>query len=290
MKTEAEGDLAILEGILRGIGQAGIALSGGVDSMTLAVAAHRLLPGQIEMFHATSPAVPPEATERVREFARREGWTLHVFDAGEFKDSAYLENPVDRCFHCKTSLYRTITRQTEITILSGTNADDLDDFRPGLQAAAEHGVRHPFVEAGIPKSGVRAIARFLGLDDLAELPAAPCLSSRVETGLPIEGKALHLVNDVEILLRERLEAADLHPDTIRCRLRRAGVVIELDAPTLTGLAGLGEESGDPCETLRRQIAGLWRDIGHDLSVNFESYRTGSAFLKDSNGSAQDAHA
>ena len=71
-------------------------------------------------------------------------------------------------------------------IVSGANTGDLGDFRPGLAAAAEHAVRHPYVECGIDKPAVRAIAAGLGLDDLAELPAAPCLSSRVETGIAID--------------------------------------------------------------------------------------------------------
>ena len=131
--------------------------------MTLALLAGRRLGAESAMFHAVSPAVPPEATERVRAFAAREGWRLTVLDAGEFADPAYRANPANRCFYCKTNLYGALAARTDATLLSGTNLDDLGDWRPGLKAAEEHGVRHPFVEAGIDKAGVRAIAASAGL-------------------------------------------------------------------------------------------------------------------------------
>ena len=172
-----------LDRVLTAIGPAGVAVSGGVDSTTLAVVAHRRFPERSSMVHAVSPAVPPEATARVRELARDEGWDLKVIDAGEFQDPDYLANPVNRCFFCKTNLYGTMRRHVSGVLVSGTNLDDLGDYRPGLEAAKRHGVRHPYVEAEIDKAGVRALARHLGLGALAELPAAPCLSSRVETGI-----------------------------------------------------------------------------------------------------------
>src|SRR5882757_3769226 len=178
-------DLAALVLWLRDLDDAAVAVSGGVDSMTLAVVAHRTRHAATTMFHAVSPAVPPEATDRVRRYARREGWDLQVFDAGEFGDANYLSNPVNRCFHCKTHLYGAIADRTSATLLSGTNIDDLGDFRPGLAAARTFDVRHPLVEVGIDKAAIRAISSDLGLRDLAELPAAPCLASRVETGIAI---------------------------------------------------------------------------------------------------------
>jgi uncharacterized protein len=102
-----------------------------------------------------------------------------VFDAGEFADPRYRANPANRCFFCKTNLYGHIVAQPGGTVLSGTNTDDLADWRPGLTAAAQHGVRHPFVEAGIDKPAIRRIAARIGLGDIADLPAAPCLSSRI---------------------------------------------------------------------------------------------------------------
>ena len=130
-------DLLRLQTVLRAIGPADIAGSGGVDSLTLAAAAHQVLGGSARMHHAVSAAVPPEATERTKAIAAARGWNLTVFDAGEFADERYRANPSDRCFFCKTNLYGTLAVRVAGTILSGTNLDDLADWRPGLRAA-EH--------------------------------------------------------------------------------------------------------------------------------------------------------
>jgi pyridinium-3,5-biscarboxylic acid mononucleotide sulfurtransferase len=97
-----------LEAILQAMPPVAVAVSGGVDSMTLAVASHRLLGKRATMAHAVSPAVPERATQRVREWAESEGWKLYILDAGEFNDENYLANPIDRCFFCKGSLYGSV--------------------------------------------------------------------------------------------------------------------------------------------------------------------------------------
>ena len=245
-----------------------VAVSGGVDSVTLACAAHRRLGTNAVMFHAVSPAVPPEATERTRRHAEQFGWQLEVIDAGEFSDPAYLGNPVNRCFYCKTNLYGTIASRSRATIVSGTNADDLADFRPGLEAAKQHHVRHPYVEAGIGKAVVRAIAEAFGLREAAELPASPCLSSRVETGIRVTAENLGLVHAVESLVNR-----SLRPRTVRCRVRRDGLVIELDEAAYTQVTVA--ENAD----LRAAIEELGAARGYSGSVQFERYRMGSAFLK-----------
>lgn len=246
-----------------------VAVSGGVDSMTLAYLAHRTAPDTTTIYHARSAAVPAEATERVRRYASRHGWRLEVIDAGELADPRYLANPHDRCFWCKTNLYSAIVsltgaRVTGQVIASGANTDDLGDFRPGLGAAAEHGVRHPWIEAGIGKATIRRIAAAHGLHDLAELPASPCLSSRIETGMPVTVSDLAAID----VLERRLHAT-LEPETLRCRRRPFGIEIELDASSLAA-----------CD--RRAIAAIAADVmrAHGLAgeVRFARYRRGSAFL------------
>ena len=219
------------------------------------------------MYHAVSPAVPREATERTRALAEREGWMLHVIDAGEFDNADYMRNPVNRCFFCKTSLYGSIRPHTAAQIVSGTNLDDLGEYRPGLIAAEQHGVRHPFVEAGLRKSDVRMLSRSLGLGDIAELPASPCLSSRVETGIAIDPAVLALVHGAE-----RLATQMLQPKTVRCRVRAGGIVIELDAATLERVGA------DEQVALRSRVRDLFAASGHDRPVALEPYRVGSAFL------------
>ncbi|MBO1076272.1 adenine nucleotide alpha-hydrolase family protein [Roseomonas marmotae] len=238
-----------------------IAISGGVDSMTLAFLAHRWNPAGISMFHAVSPAVPASATERVRRHAARHGWVLEVGDAGEFQDGRYRANPVDRCYFCKTNLYDRIRGMVAGTIASGANLDDLGDYRPGLKAAAERRIVHPFIEAGIGKADVRALARRHGLEDLAELPAQPCLSSRIETGIAIDAGDLAFVELAEAMLARLLPPGA----TLRCRVLREGIVVEVDAAHLA-LPGLRTRAEHACAEAGRVFAGL------------RPYERGSAFI------------
>ena len=266
MARRMSGAMAELHRVLDGIGRVAIAVSGGVDSMTLAVAAHRRLGPRASMLHAVSPAVPPEATARVRAYAGRDGWDLAVLDAGEFADSDYLRNPANRCYFCKTHLYGAMAARTAATLASGTNLDDLGDYRPGLQAASEHGVRHPYVEAGMDKAAVRALAQAMGLDDLAALPAAPCLSSRLETGIDVTPERLRLVHAVE-----RLISARMQPATVRCRLFHDGIAVQLDP------ASLDEIEGPTGMALKSAIRELLGERGQHAALRFEPYRMGSAF-------------
>ncbi|MHA1570795.1 MAG: adenine nucleotide alpha hydrolase, partial [Alphaproteobacteria bacterium] len=233
---------------------------------TLAALAQRHVAGEWSAYHAISPAVPPRATARVRRQAEQEGWPLKVIDAAELADARYRENPVNRCFYCKINLYGTIRSGTEDQIVSGANLDDLNDFRPGLEAAWQHGVRHPYVEAGIDKETVRSIAAALGLNDLSELPSAPCLSSRVETGIPIYGEALAAIDRAERLV-ERL----LRPRTVRCRLRADAIVVELDEAAHAAL------DGSRGAAIGARIAAYFGETSV-LPVKFAPYRQGSAFL------------
>jgi uncharacterized protein len=262
-----DGAIADVSRRLEAAGRVAVAVSGGIDSVTIATIARRALGERALMMHAVSPAVPPEATARVRGEAERQGWRLELIDAGEFGDVAYRANPANRCFFCKSNLYGTIARCTRDLIVSGTNLDDLADVRPGLKAAESHGVRHPFVEAGIDKAGVRRIARRLGLGEIAELPASPCLSSRIETGLRIEPEMLALVHEVETLV-----ALSLSAKTVRCRIRRDALVVELDEGVLSAL---DEKQRD---ALSNEIAARMTRRALERPIGFAAYRRGSAFL------------
>lgn len=240
-----------------------VAVSGGIDSVTLAYAAHRYSDRPVTMVHAISPAVPPLATARVRRYATQEEWSLTIVDAGEFADPAYRANPLDRCYFCKSHLYDCVRAISDGVVASGANLDDLGDFRPGLRAAAERQVVHPFVECGIGKAGIRVLARWYGLTDIAELPAQPCLASRIETGIVIDADDLAFIDEVEEALRR--QAGDAA--TIRCRVTRGGITIEVADVEDAALERIAATAGPLCAQRGRPFAGV------------RPYRQGSAFLK-----------
>lgn len=215
-----------LHAVFDRIGPLVIACSGGIDSLLLSVLAHRHMPGHVLVAHAISPAVQPSSTARVQQWAQNEGWQMDIVQSTEFKDENYLSNPVNRCYFCKSSLYFALKSIRENctangTIVSGANLDDLGEYRPGLDAASENAVRHPWIEANIGKAEIRALARQLDLP-FAELPSSPCLASRLYTGTRVTPSRLRAVHDCETLIRE---AADI--DIVRCRIREEIMLIEV---------------------------------------------------------------
>ncbi len=241
-----------------------IALSGGIDSLTLSAAAAKVRGAAgVTLCHAVSAAVPSAATVRVKDFAVTWDLPLRLVDAGEFADPSYRANPVNRCYFCKSNLYGTLARMGPL-VAAGTNTDDLSDYRPGLQAAAEHGVLHPFVDAQMSKADVRALARVLGLGELAELPAAPCLASRIETGLRVEPADLAVIDRVETLLR-----AELGNITLRCRLLRGGWVVEVDQ--------LAHNTLSPSQRAM-VLAQVRQETDDGRAVDLRPYSRGSAFV------------
>jgi uncharacterized protein len=256
-------DLDRLVAALDRHGRLAIAVSGGQDSMTLAHVAHRFAAMPPVLFHAASPAVPASALRRLEEHAARAGWDLVLLDAGELTDPRYVANPVNRCYFCKSNLYDRIRAATDAVIASGTNTDDLGDFRPGLAAAGERAVVHPYVEAGIGKAGIAALARSLGLDDLAALPAQPCLASRIETGIAVTAEDLEFIGRVEADL-----AGLLGPEAVlRCRVTRKGAVVELAPAFLDREPAVVRLAAAACAEAGRTFLGV------------RPYRRGSAFLR-----------
>jgi pyridinium-3,5-biscarboxylic acid mononucleotide sulfurtransferase len=229
-RPDAAAALDRLDEVLRSIPSRIVACSGGIDSLVLATVAHRSDPTATIVAHTVTPAVPGEGTARVVDYAERAGWELRIVRSREFDDERYLSNPTDRCYYCKSNLYDAIAELrdaagasagSDVALLSGANVDDLGEYRPGLTAAAERAVRHPYVEAGITKAEIRAMARELGVAD-ADLPASPCLASRLYTGTRVTASRLRAIEAGEALVR-----AVTGVEVVRCRVRDRSVLIEV---------------------------------------------------------------
>lgn len=250
-----------------------VACSGGVDSLVLATVAHRADPVATTIAHTVTPAVPGADTARVAAAADREGWTLEIVRSTEFDDERYLANPVDRCYHCKSHLYDALESLTGVapdgaTLLSGANLDDLGEHRPGLTAATEHDVRHPFVEAGITKAEIRSIARRLGMPE-ADLPASPCLASRLYTGTRVTATRLRAVEVGEALIR-----SETGIDVVRCRVRDDAVLVEVGPADRARLDD--ELLGRVASAMRRAEPGIT-----SVRLDDEAYAPGRAFVSPS---------
>jgi uncharacterized protein len=189
-------------------GRVAVAFSGGVDSAVVAQAAWLACGSAALAITADSPSVPRAELAAARRLAEQIGIAHIVLPTQEVEQPEYRRNDGLRCYYCKTELYTRMAQylrscgepENQWTIVSGANRDDLGDFRPGLQAAAEQGVRHPLLEVGLGKAEVRALARHWGLS-VWDKPASPCLSSRLAPGVAVTAERLHRVEAAEAFLR-----------------------------------------------------------------------------------------
>lgn len=198
--SRAHALLANLRSRLRDLGSVLVCYSGGVDSaFVLAVATEELGERAVGLT-AVSPSLADFEEQAARELARELGALHRVVESGELDDEAYRRNEPDRCFHCKSELYRLAHDRARAWglahVVNGTNADDLGDYRPGLRAADDAGVKSPLVELGFTKEDVRAAARLVGLP-VWDKPAAACLSSRIPFGTSVTRERLLQIGGLE---------------------------------------------------------------------------------------------
>jgi len=217
--------LLALEEHLRGLPRVVVALSGGVDSSVVAVAARRALGANARAITGVSGSLSTTELEEIRAFARAHDLLHEEVTTDEGERPEYLANNPDRCFHCKDSLYRALSaiaaHAGEAIVVDGVHKGDLEGHRPGLLAAEKHGVRSPLLELGYAKETVREIARHLGLQN-AERAAEPCLASRVAYGLEVRPERLDAV--------ARAEASLKALGFSRVRVRHHGEIARIEVP------------------------------------------------------------
>ncbi|MGB2940320.1 MAG: ATP-dependent sacrificial sulfur transferase LarE [Candidatus Dormiibacterota bacterium] len=241
-----------------------VAYSGGVDSTLVLAVAHQVLGDACLGVIARSPSLPATELEAALAVAGERGIPVRVLATNELEVEGYVRNQPDRCFFCKTELYGALAELADDlggrAVLDGFNVDDRGDWRPGRQAAADHGVISPLDDAGLGKEDIREAARELGLANW-DKPAAACLASRIAYGEPVTVATLSKVEAAELLLRGegfgQLRVRH-HGDTAR---------IEVEADQVPRLL-------EP-DRLARVEAGL-RRLGYaSVSVDPHGYRRGS---------------
>jgi pyridinium-3,5-biscarboxylic acid mononucleotide sulfurtransferase len=218
--------LAQLRNLFTEMEQALIAYSGGIDSTLIAKVAYDVLGDRALAVTAKSPSLLPEELEDAIDQARSIGIAHQIVETHEMDNPNYSSNPINRCYFCKSELHDTLKPLAlnlgYSYVLDGVNADDLQDYRPGIQAAKERGARSPLAELGITKMEVREIAKSLGLSCWNK-PAQPCLSSRFPYGEEITIPKLNRVGRAEIYLRR------LGYENVRVRSTGDTAKIELPA-------------------------------------------------------------
>jgi pyridinium-3,5-biscarboxylic acid mononucleotide sulfurtransferase len=248
-KTPMNAEYEKLKSYLRSLQSALVAFSGGVDSSLLLAAATDTIGDRVLAVTANSPLIPAREIEAANRIAAKLDARHIVIETRELLDAGFRANTPERCYHCKKHLFGKLVRMAAeenlAVVLDGANIDDQGDYRPGMRAAAELGVRSPFIELGFDKQAIRTLARLRGLDVWNE-PSAACLASRIPYGDEITEERLNRIERAEDLLHRadfrQVRARD-HGNLVRIEIGTAELIRSMDpkvrSELLVGLKKLG---------------------------------------------------
>jgi len=259
-----ESKSAELRGRLQTLGRVLVAYSGGVDSAYLAWATHQALGDNMLAIIADSPSLARTQLSDAIAFAKEQAIPLEVFATSELERPEYARNDARRCFFCKDELFTLMEELRQArgfdAIAYGVNLDDRGDFRPGQQAAANHHILAPLLDAKLTKDQIRALAREAGLR-IWDKPASACLSSRIEYGRPVTREALAVVEAGEEAVRAlgfRQFRVRHHGEIVRIEIAREELPRALDP------------------AMAAQFTRIFKELGFKfVTLDLEGFRSGS---------------
>lgn len=270
MTEELQIKYEALKNYFKQLGSVAIAFSSGVDSTFMLKVAHEVLGEKAVAITARSHSFPRRETEESAEFCKKEG-IKHIFiDSQELNIPGFSKNPKDRCYICKHAIFEKIletARQNNLAyVCEGSNLDDNGDYRPGLKAVSELGIKSPLRECNLWKSEIRLISKELGLETWKK-PSFACLASRFVYGEPITEEKLQMVDKAEQLL------LDLGFEQERVRIHSFGT-----GETSGTIARIEVKPNEFSKILenQEQIVKTFKELGFNyVSMDLQGYRSGS---------------